>query len=450
MARGVAARQPGDVYVKIEDSSHTLTIIEIIFARPSDGYSFDTRQELEGELDFIIPRQAVRIHDNTPTEQTCAAIVAHVENQNGEPEYHVRYLFDLRTSSGKWRTLKGFQYQKGVEGESLPIKPSDLIPDERLRNLDAMIETVHSNLNDKLRDSEHAHMIPLIEQVLSNAEGSNKSIEFEDRSQAKIIAKYAGEYAGIVALMNDNIQNTSLSALEQRYNVDGLGFAQVMFPQDTAAMLVDSYISVDDTKIGVSSKIFKNGGAASSLLGIYDLMSEEVMSQYPVGAKIVEDFSTLPAFSSDPKRVDSIGPIRLAYDMNVITDCDLLELQSLDRNEKNASVLKSPRLKQIVSNQGLQSGTLDNEDYSVYLHALSAIVNLLVTRVNHEPEFAGVVNAVLKDIGYLQLLTKTSLEGNNVTFTYHAKLPDYNQPFVFNKTYFATGNKGRIGFKMQK
>jgi hypothetical protein len=112
--------------------------------------------------------------------------------------------------------------------------------------------------------------------------------------------------------------------------------------------------------------------------------------------------------------------------------------------------LRSPRLRQILSNQSVAVDATQRHEYSVYNHLIAAIVNILVARINADPEFAEVINATLRENTYIQILTKIGLQGNNVTFQYFVKLPDSNRPFVYNKNYFATGNKGRIGFKLEK
>jgi len=450
-SRGVSARQPGDVYVSVNNPEDTLTIIDIKFVRPQDDYAFDNLEELQLALDQVIPKIGRRIEDNTPTSASRAAIVAEVETSRGKREYWVRYVQDLKGIHNKWKTFDGYKFQAAIESESLPIKPSDLIPDENPRTIQELIKTIHSNLSKSLEGTQYEHVGELIEQVIQSAAGNNEPIHFEKRSQAGIIAKYAGEYAGVIALMSDNIQNINIEEIQERYNTSDLSRSKVIFPQDTAAMLVDSYVvTPEDNRIGVSSKMYKAGGAASSLLGIYKEMPQDVARRYPKGATIVKDLATLPAYSSDPRRAGELGPVVLARRMKIINQQDIEEMESLDRNEQNPEVLKSDNLKQLITNQNVDQGTLERPEYSLHNHLLSAIINRLVARINAEEEFVDVINATLRETGYIQILTKVGLQGNNVTFTYYAKLPDNNKPFVYNKTYFATGNKGRIGFKMEK
>lgn len=450
-ARGVSARAPGDVYVNTSDPDDTLTVIEIKFIRPANDYAFDSREELEGALDQVIPQDMKRVNDNAPNSLSRAAIVAEFERPDSTREAHVRYVKDLMSIHNKWAAPTGYKFQAAIETESLPIKPSDLVPDENPRTVRELLDSIESNLKKNLNGTPYAHMVGLIDQVLENAAGANNPIEFEKRSQAGIIAKYAGEYAGVIALLSDNIQNIDAKEIESRYDIKDLKSSKIVFPQDTTGMLIDSYlVTSDGRKIGVSSKMFKAGGAASSLLGIYKIMPPDVAKRYPKGATIVKDLAALPAYSSDPRNAGTMGPVVLAKQMKIISPEDIEEIENLDRNEQNPGVLKSKRLQQIIANQGVDKNTTSRPEYSIYNHLIAAIVNLVIARVNNEPEFVEVINATLRENSYIQILTKVGLQGNKVTFTYYAKLPDNNKPFIYNKNYFATGNKGRVGFKLEK
>lgn len=450
-SRGVSARQAGDVYVNPSNPDDTLTVVDIKFVRPENDYAFDSREELEGALDQVIPQDMTRVNDNAANNASKAAIVAEFERPDGSKEAHVRYVKDLMSMHNKWKAPNGYKFQAAIETESLPIKPSDVVPDENPRTLPELLATIDQNMDSKLDGTPYEHMGELIEQVVEEAAGGNNPIHFENRNQAGIIAKYAGEYAGVVALLSDNLQNLKVADIEERYDIQNLQQSRVVFPQDTAGMLIDSYLITPDSKqIGVSSKMFKAGGAASSLLGIYKIMPPDIAKQYPKGATILKDLAAMPSYSVDPRNAGNIGPVVLSRQMGIISPEDVEEIENLDRNEQDPNVLQSPRLKQILANQGVNPGTMERPDYSVYNHVLAAIVNLMVTRVNNEPEFEEVINATLRENSYIQILTKVGLKGNDVTFTYYGKLPDDNAPFIYNKNYFATGNKGRIGFKLKK
>jgi len=449
-SRGITARQPGEVYVNPTDQTDILTIVEIKMVKPIDGVAFETHEELLIALDQVIPDGGTQVNDNIPNSASKAAIVAEVETGDGKRQYHVRYLRDLKTIHGKWLTFNGYKYRKALETESLPIKPSDLIPDENPRTASEVIATIKNNIDRALDGTQFEHMGEIIESVIDAAATTNTPIQFEKRSQAGIVAKYAGEYAGVIALLNDNIEGISLSEIEDYYDVHDMKNSTIIFPQDTAAMLIDSYITTPKGKrLGVSSKMYSSGGAASSLLGIYKIMTPDLAKQYPKGATIIKDLAVLPAYSANPKNAGSLGPVVLARQIGFINTNDIEEIEQLTLDDQDLSILKSDNLRKLISNQQISSDTTRPE-YSIYNHFLTAIVNKIVTYVNKEPQFTALINAVLRESSYIQVLTKTNVSGNNVTFSYYVKMPENNTPYIFNKTYYATGNKGRIGFKMEK
>ena len=59
--------------------------------------------------------------------------------------------------------------------------------------------------------------------------------------------------------------------------------------------------------------------------------------------------------------------------------------------------------------------------------------------------------AVLNNNQYVQLVTKGKQTGEDVSLTYFTKFPAVfkGSAQLVNKNYFATGQKGRIGFKLK-
>ena len=93
---------------------------------------------------------------------------------------------------------------------------------------------------------------------------------------------------------------------------------------------------------------------------------------------------------------------------------------------------------------------MDNPAYRVYFHALAAIVNQMVIAVNDDEEFGDAMKAALNNNNFLQLLTDVKIRGKDLVLDYTGKYPAVfeGKPVLRNKAYFATGQKGRIGFKM--
>jgi hypothetical protein len=70
---------------------------------------------------------------------------------------------------------------------------------------------------------------------------------------------------------------------------------------------------------------------------------------------------------------------------------------------------------------------------------------------NLDQDFSTAMLKALNNNNYLQLVTKTTVTGDKIALDYYGKFPtEFNgKPVLFNKTYFATGQKGRMGFRLQ-
>jgi hypothetical protein len=86
----------------------------------------------------------------------------------------------------------------------------------------------------------------------------------------------------------------------------------------------------------------------------------------------------------------------------------------------------------------------------VFWHALNAIVNAVIPVVNGMDEFKNAMLEILNNNEYVQLVTQAKAQGDAVSLKYYTKFPAVfkGAPQLYNKTYFATGQKGRIGFKL--
>ena len=106
----------------------------------------------------------------------------------------------------------------------------------------------------------------------------------------------------------------------------------------------------------------------------------------------------------------------------------------------------------MTKSQGVDPTTLGSPDYRVYFHALAAIANDLIIAVNKDQDFKDAMMAALNNNNYLQMLTDVRKRGDAITCDYYGKFPAVfeGSPVLYNKVYYATGQKGRIGFKLKK
>ncbi len=261
-----------------------------------------------------------------------------------------------------------------------------------------------------------------------------------------VLQKYAGEYLGPIALTS-TVGGASVGGdtgkLFAAFEVNNFLGAKIMFPQNVSQELIDSYIQLaDGRQVQISSKISTSGGAASSLSGVYKQMTPDIEAKYPTGSFIIKTLATESAIN---------GPLKVARNLQLINQQDIVALNDLNKRSQSIRDLGTERLQRLTTDQGVQSGTLQRQDYRVFWHAMTAIVNQMVPIVNSMDEFKSAMLAVLNNNQYVQLVTQGKQTNDAVTLSYFTKFPAVfaGDSQLVNKTYFATGQKGRIGFKLK-
>ena len=438
-SRGVSARASGETYVSDTDPSDILTIQDITVL-PTEGDSYEDMDQMMQAVDSAIPDVNTRIDDNKPNSGTRAAILATVSDKDGKGQTHVRYIRAIPPQGvhTMWKTLNGYKFSKGAEQESIPIKPSDLVPDENYRSATELAQQIKAGSNDLGELGEVMEMA--VDQALA---GTNQPIPGGDKYY-NVLQKYGGEYLGPIALMSKpNSVTGDTAKMMQQFGLNNFAGSRVMFPQDTAMELIDSVIMTQDGRsIQISSKISTSGGAASSLSGVYKQMTPEIEQRFSEGANIIKLLATESSVN---------GPLKVARMLNIIDDSDIQAMANLDKRTQNIGDLQSQRLQQMTQQQGVANGTQERPDYRVFWHTLTAVMNAVIPIVNANEQFKNAMLEVLNNNEYVQLVTKAVKQGDAVSMQYYTKFPAVfkGAPQLVNKTYFATGQKGRIGFKLK-
>lgn len=444
-ARGVTARAPGETYVSDIDPSDVLTMVDV-GVLPSDAPAFDSLQELEAAIEQIIPTGAEIVYDNAKNSGMRAAIIAQVTDSQGQPQYWVRYVKEIPSQGvhGLWKTLRGYKYGKGAKEESIPIKPADIVTDENYRNTDQLAQIIVSKVAQQVEGTEHAPLANIVDQAVQQARAGTANPIADGMEYVNVLAKYGGEYLGPLALIDATSSvGGNTKDLLRVFQLNSFSGSQIMFPQNKQMELIDSIIRTPNgQEIQISSKISKGGGAASSLSGIYKQLTDDAKKQFPRGAKVMQLLAEENA---------ATGPLLVAKMYGIINDVDIEALKNLDRGSRNPDDLRSPKLRELLNAQGTAPGTTERDDYRVFFHTLTAVVNAMIPVVNQDEEFKGAMMAALNNNKYVQLITRGGKRGNDVVLDYYTKFPAVFEgaPVLYNKVYFATGQKGRIGFKLK-
>jgi len=444
-SRGVTAREPGQTYISDTNPKDVLTITDINVL-PNDGRpAFDTKEEMSAALDQAIPSDETIINDNVETSATMAVIIASVFDANNKPQHHLRYIQQIPPTGVHklWKTIKGYKFSQGAKEESVPIKPSDLIKDENYRTTDQLANDVKRGVEQQVKDTPAEALISVIDQAIQRARtGSTQPIE-NAAPYFNVLQKYSGEYLGPLALIDGGFTGGDTPKLLQTLGLNSFKGSKIMFPQNTTEELIDSIIELpNNQELKISSKIKKGGGAASSLSGIAKQLTPEIKNKFPIGSEIIELLGTQSAIQ---------GPLKVALMFNIIDNDDVRALIDLDKTSKNIDDISSEKLRSMTRAQGTAPGTTERPDYRVVYHALTAIVNAMIPFVNENNEFKNAMMAALNNNNYLQLITAGKVKGDSVSLDYYTKFPAVfsGAPKLRNKTYFATDQKGRIGFTLK-
>ena len=438
-SRGVTARAPGEQYVSDTNPNDVLTIQDIVVL-PSEGDSYEDMDSMMQAVDGAIPDNSTKIEDNRANSGTRAAILATVTDKNNKPQTWVRYIRAIPPQGvhTMWKTLKGYKFSQGAEKESVPIKPSDLIKDENYRGSQQLANEIKSGTAD-LKD-----LGPVMASAVDQAmRGQQQPIPGAGK-YFNVLQKYGGEYLGPIALMSQPGSVTGdTKKMMEAFEISNFAGATIMFPQDTAQELIDSVIQLDSGRtLQISSKISTSGGAASSLSGVYKQITPEIEQKFPTGSEIIKLLATESAVN---------GPLKVARLLDIIDQNDIQAMADLDKRTKDINDINSERLRQMTTAQGVASDTMQRADYRVFWHALTAVMNEVIPVVNARDDFKNAMLEILNNNEYVQLVTKGKQTGDAVTLEYFTKFPAVfkGAPQLVNKSYFATGQKGRIGFKMK-
>jgi hypothetical protein len=440
-SRGVTGRAPGDKYVSAANPNDVLTMVDVKVIAPDEG-AYGSAEELENAIETVLPAGANVIQDNKPSSSSLAAIVAELTDPAGNPQFWIRYIQRVPDQGVDklWKTLRGYKYGKGAAEESLPIKPTDLVNDEQFKTPANLEKEITRNLTTALGGS-NADLIPVMQDAMKQARAGTEQPIPGAAPYYNVLVKYGGEYLGPMALIDGNNQKGNTPEALDAYGLKTLKGSTVMFPQDSAYALVDSFIKAPNgQEIGISSKAHTGGGAASSLNGVSNQLTDEIRAEFPQGSEIIDILGTTPA---------RVGPLRIAKMYGLINDKDIQEIATMSKKTQDPAELRSPRLRKLLAKVKPDTS---KPGYRVYYHLLAGIVETIIPLVNAEPEFKGAMIASLNNNKFLQLMAKGKKSGNDVILDYYTKFPAVYEgaPKLSNKGYYSTGQNGRLGFKLKK
>ena len=448
-SRGVTARDPGQTYISDTNPGDILTIQSVDLIVPEGALQFETTEEMLSAVDQAIPPGAVQIDDNKPALGTGpgsskAAIIATVTNTSKQTQCWVRYVKAIPPTGPHtlWQTLRGYKFSQGSKEESIPIKPADIILDDRPRSATQLAKEIKVGVANQVNGTQYQALAPIMTQAVDLALRGQKANIKGGAEYSRVVGKYGGEYLGPIAVVQGGVTKGDIAKMMQAFKINSLAGTTIRFPQNKEEELIDSIFTLPNgTQLNVSTKIHKGNGAASSLSGVAAQLTDEINEKFPTGSLIIDALGTMSA-------VD--GPLYVAQTLGILNVNDIKDFDMISKSERNIRAITNPKLLKIVQGQGYLKDAEKNPAYRVFYHALTAIVNQVIKKVNAMPEFHSAMLAALNNNNYLQLVTDVRNVGQDITIDYYGKFPAVYQgrPEIRNKAYFVTGQKGRLGFKL--
>ena len=422
--------------------------VNVITPQGLDGY--ESAEEMLAAVQEIIPQGSTKIDDNKPAmgdgpNATRAAIIAVLTDTDNQEQYWVRYIRAVPPTGvhTMWKTLRGYKFSQGAKEESIPIKPTDIITDENPRTGRQLAQAIKAGIGNQVNGTQYQTLAPVMSQAVDLALRGQSAPIKGGAEYSRVVGKYGGEYLGPIAVTEGGVTAGDITKMMKAFGIESMAGTTIRFPQSTTEELTDSIFTLSNgTEMNVSTKIHKGGGAASSMSGIAKQITNPIRKKYPTGTMIIDVLGEMSAIE---------GPLFVAQSLGIIDDKDINDFNNIDKAERDIYSIQNPKLLKIVQAQGYQKDAEKNPAYRVFYHALTAIVNQIIARVNVMPEFHNAMIAALNNNNYLQLVTDVKKSGqNDITINYYGKYPAVfeGQPQLYNKAYFVTGQKGRLGFKL--
>lgn len=425
---GFPNRKPGAPFYNPEDPEDNVTFTQLItfpddgrsnFANPEERDQFyeDWKKKVKGKVYQI----------NKPFSNLLAIYIVEMEDAKGKQEYFVKFIKNTINLKGilteippnvKFPGHGGYFFgAKQSKSERIPIKPSQIFKSEGPYKPADVGRIVKTQSDDKipqdLRDQMGDYLLKL-------AKGEEKIMIVDGAKYESIHQKYTGEYGAPIAIIKNTVLNPHILQLAEKKVTDGNKFsaAKILYPLASSEKLVDSFLVwPDGTKVGISSKAAKSGGAAASLDGLYDTIKKQkdnpefkkaVVQKYPEIMEIIEIIANTSA-------LDGLLVLLLKFrvvgkhDMEVMKD--MLQNIKTGQPKKNTPKLLTPVLKKLYD---MYDAKTDLKGYNVFYHVLASAARRLERKVEELPFTEG-VKAILNFSQFMQAYTSTRKKGPDLT-----------------------------------
>ncbi len=502
MSKGMLYRDPNSLYEKDGKKFHFIKS-ELL---PSDTGAFKTQEEFDKTLESKIDEEGFNNVLYFGKKDKAALIILLQEIISGEQILIVKYFKKVSPSTkwqeGNFSKETGFERLKNTKNdqvstiassklEDLKIKPKYLIGDEERRNAEDLFSHI---LKKALGFKQSEELDPLIfEHIQALNAAFAKNQEFPVLANG---AKYSNAYsvylseilAPICFVKNWQVTGDRAEAEEK---ILGSGeqspkFSdmEISFNNSTSERLIDSTLIHPQTgnHVFLSSKA---GAGASSAISNFDLRLKELIDPNKTQDKklLKQNTDFYKNFSESYPIVNFViktigeetwwnGPIKIALDprFSLIDEKDKVILDFLKKNlnltrEQYIQEIKvtTPKLAALCENflgtpETLKDASLIKGSYRPSYHLIAAVAKGVAAKINlnekKEINFNEAVKMLMNKFGVIQINSKVKII-NKQDCQFQKFVVKYPPIFAgqiiadADKNYWASGNNGRINFKIK-
>jgi hypothetical protein len=474
--RGMPFRTPGDLFQNEQNRAITFSNAIIL---PDGGGSFPSKEEAQEAVEAVSQQEQIELEKivNMPNR---AAMIVVFNDENAKKIGFVKYFASTPADGKEKWAEKNFKldtgyYRSAKDGkistsslESLPIKPTDLVGDEKVRNVKKLKDHILAKANTLLSSGAlsaeaYGHIEKIINNSVNNIKGDN--VLKNGAQYAPAYDKYLSEILAPISLvtgwLSTGDRQQSESVLLKGKNYSSMKIAFNISPNER---LVDSkLVHADGTEVKISSKA--GSGAASTITTFNDILKnlkkndqknyKDFLEKYPLLSQTLEIISDNDWFD---------GPVILGKNIGLLKSDDITVLKKIKESERlNLANFK----KEISLTENLKEisrtfkGTSPDEmttaepGYEPKLHVISAIAKQVVLRINSDPSFDQGIRNLLSKSNMVQINSSIKLTGDKKADCEFVNF-EVRYPPVFKgsikldaaKNYSATRIRGKISFKM--
>lgn len=458
-SRGFAARKLGDEFVDPQNPGDLATFQGLTLI-PENAVAYDSQEEFHKAYNRWLTRSSKNstVYEiNKFRSVIRAAMVVNLQTSRGMERF-VLFTLDNKTPEGKITSIPphvvapnhgGYVLNRATSlSERAGVKPSDVLHTRKqykISEVSALLDGARNTAGDLVVDQMQSYLT-----ALASKKGNNFVIK-DGAKYASLHQKYLGEWAAPIALITSAFEPKHNITLIQDNMLDGepLRLGKVEYNQNPTDTLYDSSVVVKGSRVHISSKAHKGGGAAASLKGIHETIQKNL-------SKFDPNFWRSKKHKQFRKIVDDIilksapdGVLELAVEQGIIPATEPPKVTKLI-NDSSAKVSFHRDVR------ALMAGYAANEKHPQYnagKHALAAIAKSLCDELNAQ-DYTTVAKAILSMSNIVQMSFIANVQGKDLIakgfdLIWPAKF-EGNIYFYSGKNFSATEIKGKLGFKISK